>query len=369
MPEIELEVIETHQPIGSFYIAKINAKTLYNSSRVDRLLVEMQKEVNELKYSGIQRNLNEKKIRSLQDYLESPDATFPNSIILNVDKNYILSQTKSSLTLKYTKETFSVIDGQHRLESFRDLYDTDFELVVSIFLGLSIEEQARIFITINSEQTKVNPSVQIFQELHDKVYTPRKMAANIAILFAKDFDSPWLNKIKLLGVKDEIASEGIISLSAFAKPIINLIYDDEKYHFIRTQILRKGPQVLVELPVPKNSLLLFWDLFIQNNEPALYKMLFNYFKVISNILPKDWKSNSSLLTKTTGYNALILLFKDIYELAEPQKDFSQDNFYYILKRLKSMDGTINSSNYGASGDKAAIELYRAIKKHLDLNDF
>ncbi|CEG23830.1 hypothetical protein BN1080_02837 [Planococcus massiliensis] len=364
MSEINLKVITTHQPIGSFYASKINAKTLYDSSRVDRLMIEMQEDINELNYSGIQRNLNEKKIESLQDYLESPDATFPNSIILNVDEKYIISKTEDNLILKSTTETFSVIDGQHRLESFRNSENTDFELVVSIFLGLSIEEQARIFITINSEQTKVNPSVQIFQELHDKVYTPRKMAANIAILFAKDFDSPWLNKIKLLGVKDDIASEGIISLSAFAKPLINLIYDDEKYHFIRTLLLKKDKQTLMELPVTRGSLSLFWKLYTQENELALYKILFNYFKAISDILPKDWKSKSSLLTKTTGYNALILLFKDLYEITEPQKDFSYENFYKLLKGLKKMDGTINSSIYGASGDKAASDLYKSFKTKL-----
>ncbi|MEK4486923.1 DGQHR domain-containing protein [Psychrobacillus sp. FSL H8-0484] len=367
MSQINLKTIETHQPIGDFYIAKINAKDLYNISTVDRLMIEMQSKENELIYRGIQREINENKIQSLQDYLESPDATFPNSIILNVETQFVISKSKDSLILKATENTFSVIDGQHRLESFREFNYTDFELVVSIFIGLSIEEQARIFTIINSEQTKVNPSVQMFQELHDKVYTPRKMAAKITTLFAKDIDSPWRNKIKLLGVKDDLSTEGIISLSAFAKPIIGLIYDDRRYHFLRAKILKEGINSIDKLEVSKSSISQFWKLYLQENEAAMYKILFNYFNAISMIFKKDWKNKNSLLTKTTGYNALMLLFKDVFKVAESQRDFTEKNFYNLLIVLKEMDTTINSTNYGASGEKASSDLYKKFKERLDLD--
>ncbi|GGE79664.1 DGQHR domain-containing protein [Priestia taiwanensis] len=366
MSEIILNAIETNQPIGNFYIAKINARDLYKASTVDRLMIEMQSEENELFYKGIQREINESKVRSLEDYIKSPDATFPNSIILNVDEKYVISKTLDSLVLRATTNTFSVIDGQHRLEGFRGYTETNFELVVSIFIGLSIEEQARIFTIINSEQTKVNPSVQIFQELHDKVYTPRKMAATITTMFAKDIESPWVNKIKLLGIKDEISSEGIISLSAFVKPIIGYIYDDRRYHFVRTKILTEDFESISNLEVARGSISVFWKLYIQKNEAVMYKILFNYYKSISIVLKKDWKNKESLLTKTTGYNALMLLFKDVFEKAESQQDFSIENFNHLLKGLKEMEGTINSTNYGASGEKAANDLYKIFKSYINL---
>ncbi|MGE6590605.1 DGQHR domain-containing protein [Bacillus mycoides] len=366
MSKIVLKAIKTNQPIGDFYIAKINARELYEISTVDRLMIEMQSKENELFYKGIQREINESKVQSLEDYIESPDATFPNSIILNVDEQYVISKTSDSLVLRVTNNTFSVIDGQHRLESFREYTETDFELVVSIFIGLSIDEQARIFTIINSEQTKVNPSVQIFQELHDKVYTPRKMAATITTMFAKDIESPWVNKVKLLGIKDELSSEGIISLSAFVKPIIGYIYDDRKYHFVRTKILTGGYESIANLEVARGSISVFWKLYIQKNEAVMYKILFNYYKSISVILKKDWKSKESLLTKTTGYNALMLLFKDVFEQAELQQDFSIENFNYLLSGLKKMEGTINSKNYGTSGEKASNDLYKVFKSYLNL---
>jgi DGQHR domain-containing protein len=364
MSNISLEVIETTQPIGNFYIAKINARKLFDISSVDRLMIEMQSEKNELLYKGIQREINENKVKSLEDYIESPDATFPNSIILNVEEKYVVTKSRSLLILNDCKDTFSVIDGQHRLESFRRYNEIDFELVVAIFIGLSTEEQARVFTTINSEQTKVNPSIQIFQEMHDKVYTPRKMAATITTMFAKDLESPWVNKIKLLGVRDELSSEGIISLSAFVKPIIENIYDDRKYHYLRTKILRDGYGSINNLEVSRGSLPLFWKLYIQKDETVMYKILFNYFKAISTVLKKDWKSMDSLLTKTTGYNAMMLLFRDVFEKAENKKDFSREFYTYYLGNLKKMEGTINSKNYGASGEKASRELYQAFKKNI-----
>lgn len=364
MSNITLDVIKTSQPIGDFYIAKINAKALYEMSSVNRLMLEMQDEKNELFYKGIQRDINENKIQSLQDYIESPDATFPNSIILNVEEKYVISKTSNSLVLENTDETFSVIDGQHRLESFRDYQRTDFELVVSIFVGLSIEEQARVFITINSEQTKVNPSIQVFQELNDKVYTPRKMAATISTMFAKDIESPWVNKIKLLGYKDELSTEGIISLSAFAKPIIGYIYDDKRFHFLRTKILKEGFETLHEFEISRGAIPVLWKLYITKNESVMYKILFNYFVAISEILKKEWKSKDSLLTKTTGYNALMLLFKDVILEADKNKNFSLKYFKEYLGRLEKLDGTINSKNYGASGEKASRELYQEFKKYI-----
>jgi DGQHR domain-containing protein len=364
LSNISLKVIEATQPIGSFYIAKINARKLYEISSVDRLIIEMQSDKNELLYKGIQREINEKKVQSLEDYIESPDATFPNSIILNVEERNVVSKSSNTLILKEHKNTFSVIDGQHRLESFREYQEADFELVVSIFIGLSIEEQARVFITINSEQTKVNPSIQVFQELHDKVYTPRKMAAIIATLFAKDLESPWVNKIKLLGVKDELSSEGIISLRAFVKPIIEYCYDDNKYHYLRNKILKEGYDSLKNMEFSRGALPLFWKLYLQRDEEVMYKILFNYFKAMSTILKKDWKSKDSLLTKTTGYNAMMLLFKDVFIEAEENKNFSLEFYNSILGNLRNLEGTINSKNYGASGEKSSKDLYYTFKKYL-----
>ncbi|MGN4125521.1 DGQHR domain-containing protein [Lysinibacillus sphaericus] len=364
MKRISLHVMETTQPIGKFYITKINARELYEISSVDRLMIEMKDENTDLFYKGIQREINENKVQSLEDYIESPDATFPNSIILNVEKKYVISETSDSLVLQASENTFSVIDGQHRLESFRTHEKVDFELVVSIFIGLSIEEQARVFTTINSEQTKVNSSIQLFQELHDKVYTPRKMATSITTIFAKDIASPWVNKIKLLGIKDELSTEGIISLSAFVKPIIEYIYDDKKYHYLRTQILKLGFDSIANIDASRSSIPLFWKLYIQKNEKVMYKILFNYFKAISITLKKDWKNKEGLLTKTTGYNAMMLLFKDIFNDAVNSKDFSEDFFIKYLKGLQRLDGTINSKNFGASGEKAAKDLYQEFKKNI-----
>ena len=48
-------------------------------------------------------------------------------------------------------------------------------------------------------------------------------------MFAKDLNSPWRNKIKLIGKKDELSEDAVISLSAFAQRILNYIYNDKKY--------------------------------------------------------------------------------------------------------------------------------------------
>lgn len=365
MKEIKLSINKVIQPIGEFYISSINANDLYFMSKVD--IMTISKNEDDYSYSGIQRKLNEEKVKGIENYLEAYDATFPNSIIVNVNSNKIKEVNQDSMVLEYSNDTFTVIDGQHRINGFRKNKIKDFDLVISMFRDLSETEQSRIFTTINSEQTKVNASIQAYQYIKDEVDTPRKLCASLAILFTTELNSPWRNKIKILGEKDEYSQEGIISLSAFVNPIINMIYDDRDYNKIRNKLVENGNK-------SKRSILgdfkykdkILWDLYLDTDEKVFYKILSNYFKVIADILRDDWGNGSSLLTKTTGYNAIMMLFKDLYRKGEKLGKLNVNFFTEQLSELKSYSGKLTSQNYGASGEKAARDLYLDICDKLNI---
>jgi len=356
MSTLKLNILKLHQSIGTIYVSKIKPSDLLAMSIVDRRRIEEDEEV-----LGIQRELKKDKVIQIQNYLTSIDATFPNSIIVNTTQNFVVNENETELELTIEDNTFTIIDGQHRVEGFRESNLDNFELLIAIFKDLENDQQANIFSTINSQQTKVDPSLNLNLELNSKVYTPKKMMIEIAQSLNYDKESPWYNNIKMLGAN----TNGIISLSAFVKPLLEITYPEKDYYLIRNELMQNEK----EFPTfstfnYKAERYLFWELYKRKDVNSTYKILFNYFKALKVILDKDWLNKKSLLNKTTGYNAIIKLFKDVSKYGFENGDLSYQFFFQTLSPLSEMNGTITSENYGASGFKASNELYHEMRKTL-----
>lgn len=357
MKNITLDIIKINQPIGTIYVSKISPSLLLEMSTVDRRRILEDDEV-----LGIQRDLRPEKVTQIRNYLSTRDATFPNSIIVNTTSNFVINETETKLTLEINDSTFTIIDGQHRVEGFRENNVANFEFIIAIFKDLAIEQQANIFSTINSQQTKVDPSHNLSLELDSKVYTPVKMIIEVAQSFNFDKESPWVNNIRLLGS----GSKGIISLSAFVKPILNLVYPENDYYLIKNELTKAGEDKfpLFEKLNYKVDRFPFWEFYKNKDQKSIYKILYNYFKSLSIILEKDWRNNESVLNKTTGYNAIMRLFKDLILIGLESGDLSYDFFFTKLNGLTKLNGTITSANFGTSGQKSSNDLYLEMKKNI-----
>lgn len=358
---ITLRILKMSQTIGTLYVSSIDAYTLFTMSESD--IIRLSK--NTKTYDGIQREIKSQKVHYIKNYLTSIDATMPNSIILNITSDKIIKKTNDSITIKNTKDTFTIIDGQHRLKGFEDSKNFRFDLSITFFIDLPKEEQSRVFVTINSEQTKVDPSISFYQENKEKYFTPRKMVADLSIMFAKDLDSPWRNKIKLIGKKDELSEDAAISLSAFAQRILTYVYNDKKYfNKLRNHLIENDNNLssLVNSESYGGSIL--WEFYISHDELSLYKVLLNYFNALKGIFKYDWNNKDGLLTKTTGYNAYMTLFKDLFEVGYNLGTLEENYFYKRLSVLKELDKTINTKTYGASGAKASSDLYKVMRNKI-----
>lgn len=363
MEKMILNVKKVKQPIGEFYITTLDSKKLYSMAKADIVKISSQEN---LLYEGLQRSLNRNKVEKIQRYLKLKDATFPNSIILNIPKDKVTEVSDNQLEITVDENSFSIIDGQHRLEGLKN-FSGDFELAISIFIGLSKEEQSRIFVTINSEQTKVNPSLSVYQESEDYLLTPRKFASQLAIYFATDPKSKWYKEIKIIGVKDDLSEDALISLSAFYKPILSLIYDDDYYFDIRNSLDDNNnnlESLKLEYADIFRSKYILWDFYINSKHEELYKIISNYFNSIATNLPNDWVDKESMLKKTTGYNAMMLLFVDLFKIGMDEGDLTKKFFDNKLKNLKKLDGLINSKNYSASGTYSSRALYQEFIKKI-----
>lgn len=370
MKTIKLPVFVIEQPIGKLYIGKIEAKNLYKMSKVDRREIKDGKD-----YIGIQRPLDLKHVSLIKKYLKhNKKATFPNSIILFLNKNKIINYDNNILEIVESEDTFIILDGQHRLSGFED-YDKKFELAITILTDLEENVQAEVFMTINTTQVKVNRSLAFDLKCLCDVKMPEKMVRTIAFAFNSDVDSPWYQSISILGVKDELSPNKFLTLDSFAQPIVDKIYDDKDFYelkdYLETYKINYNEKADFNLNDIDLSFLkintdkyILWEYYKSDKETVIYKILLNYFNAIRKVFPSDWKSYESILSKTTGYNALMKLFDLLFKEGIEHKTLGFEYFYNKIKILSNLTGKLRSDVYGGSGEASTNKLFNEMKKML-----
>ena len=316
-----IKVIEVKQKIGTFYLAKIKPSILK---------IIANKSLSRYKNSeGIQRDPNPEKIVEIKDYIRNdPLSTFPNTIIvslrddLDADNPSYKFDNNGDLLLLLDSGVANVIDGQHRLAAF-DNEDEDFDLPVSIFLDLSIGEQAKIFAIINSTQTKVSLDLVYEDFFQSSSRSLEKVSFYIVKNLNEDVSSPWFGKIKTLSDrKDRDLAQG-----SMAK-------------FIHKKLLSP------------NSV--FSGLYNTERDKDMYVMLKNYFSAIKEIFPVEWKNdgNRYILTKTTGFVGFMMFFIDIISVSK-KDELTSDFFKSKILPSKELLGNLTNDNYpsGAIGQR------------------
>lgn len=314
-----LKVIEVRQKNAVFYLAKIKPSVLKLIS--NKSLSRYQNS------NGIQREPNPEKIVDIKNYiLGDPLATFPNTIIislrddLSAESPLYKFNEEGDLLLSLDPEVANVIDGQHRLAALKDSED-DFELPVSIFLDLSIGEQAKLFAIINSTQTKV-PLDLVYEDFFQSAErSPEKISFYIVKNLNEDEKSPWFSKIKTLSErKGRNLAQG-----SMAK-------------YIHKNLLNPGKPLS--------------HMYTLEREKDIYEILKNYFTAIKDTFPEEWEdlSGKYILTKTTGFVGFMLFFGDILKNSKNEK-LTKEFFAKKISLSKEKIGGLTSADYpsGAVG--------------------
>ncbi|WP_084639975.1 DGQHR domain-containing protein [Kaistia adipata] len=168
---------------------------------------------------AVQRPLNARRINGIRTYILDGN-TFFNSFILNwTDQNFAPSFSGNKITLPIVKSAAQVIDGQHRLAGLSQAIDTrdsvgDQELLVTLCVGLTTSNAAKIFLNINTEQKPVPKSLiyDLFGEVVDDEAHAVNRSTDLARELNDDPDSPLYNQIKFPGAP---RGQGSIELSTF----------------------------------------------------------------------------------------------------------------------------------------------------------
>jgi DGQHR domain-containing protein len=257
------------------------------------------------------------------------------------------------------KNSFFIIDGQHRIAGIGKS-NKNYQLGVVILNKVSTDVQSELFITINSEQKAVNPNVRFNMRSNDKFYTPEKMVRNIAEMFNTDAESPFFNKIWMDDTSRK-RGELPLSLSAFCEPICAYIYNSKDYYALKDALYKsEGKMEALGDFSAKYGNNILWPLYISENEVVLYKILFNYFKTVYDIYEHVWKDPKSVIIRTTGYNAFIILFKSVFKYCKSDgNNFSYTRMLQILSANRIKDDYFYVPNVGV-GRSGAYELYRML---------
>jgi len=346
------------QPIGEFFVGVIQADVLRQIAFAD--IRRLERESKELeKYSGIQRPLSPQRVKEISNYVKEVDATFPNSLILAISSNDIVAQSGHKLVLNVREDVAKIIDGQHRLAGLQSLI-SPFDLPVSIFVDLDIEDQASIFSTINSTQTKVTKSlVYDLFELSSR-RSPQKTCHDIAKSVNRDPASALYERIKMLGRNPEldgtILYKAPLTQAAFIEGLLPLIIDRKETN----QALRG--QELAPLSEEEQRHLVFRKYYIADEDWVILRILSNYFTAVRQVFSAEWKDKDNLISRAIGYGALMLLLADLVQVGERNADLQQSFFEALLSRAS---GKINFSfapvgKYGASG-QGKNDLYNDLK--------
>ena len=318
--KIVFPYIEIEQPIGTFYMSTINAEVLAQ-------IVSIQRRNEKNKYylfgnnslpkdeEGVQRKQSKERVESISKYCQDPDATFPTPIIISIyrDKEY---------------DTIGdVIDGQHRLLGImKSKRAVDFNLPVVLMFNLTMEEKAYVFSIINSTQTKV--SMSLIYDLFDlsKTRSFQKTAHEIARSLNKMNNSPFFNRLKMLGKKDDNQYYATLSQGTFVTQLLSLMTKDPNGE--RSAMKRNKP-------LPKDEHLPLRQYFLEGKDDIILKIILNYFSALKVIFLEEWKNpDRNILWKTTGFGGVIKAFPKIYKYGIVENDLSQSFFEKIFTSFK-----------------------------------
>lgn len=372
---IKIKCLTARQPIGLMYIGVIDSGDLEKITYADVRRLATDSENREVEdYIGIQRKLDTNRAKKeIGKYINLVDATFPNSIILSISSQYVrFIEETNELEIDYKDDIAKVLDGQHRIAGF-EYYTKEkgtFELIVTIYVDMELEDQAIVFATINKEQKGVSNSLVSDLYAFAESRSPQKTGHNIARALNAKEGSPFYKKIKILGTANNISET--ITQATFVESLLKYISKDPQLD--RDFYRRNKNKNDVKLPYVSGKdeeRLFLRNMFIDDPKDInIAQLLWNYFHAVQNRWPNAWNdtSNTFILNKSTGFIALMRFFKDAYlSFDRISAIISKEEFISLFVEIDIEESDFVKEVYipGSSGQAA---LYHDLLSSSGIND-
>jgi DGQHR domain-containing protein len=373
-----VSALRIRQPIGDIYVGSIPAKTLVEITDFDIRSLVTERGIDS--YMGVQRELDQKRVREIAQYVRGPDATFPTSVVLAIPEKCVSIESPCEVDDRFVQMTLSnyprvedeqdeavlfrhiarVIDGQHRIKGLEGYEGADFDVNVSIFIDIDIADQASVFATVNLAQTKVSKSLayDLFAFSNDR--SPEKTCHSVVVTLESSEGSPFFRKIKRLGKATPGRYTETLSQATVVAGVLQYICKDRLQVISDRQIGRRGGKFPPAAPKDADRLVLR-PFFVENSDVELTNLLWNYFEAVQSKWPAAWASNGTgmMLNRTNGFNGLMKFFRHAYRhFAAPGQMVTSGQFAGLFSNIKLTDSDFNPQRFvpGSSGATALSQV-------------
>jgi DGQHR domain-containing protein len=336
MPLKIYPALKLRQKNNSFIITRMKASHLTQIA-----YASVRGEVEE--EGAVQRLLNPKRISGVRDFvLQGGD--FPNCIVLNwVGKT--LQIKGGQMSISDTPRSAQIIDGQHRVAGITEAIKlnkayANIDIPVALYEGLSTQQCADIFLSINTEQKPVSRTLVFdlygIASAHIVDRTALR-AKDIATVLNEGEDSPYNGLIKFPGSPRMRGGIALSTVVSALKPIID----------------EKGPLELAGIRELERQI----------------SVLTNLFQALREKYGEQWDSSDNAFLYASGFMAAIQFFRNkIIDYCKLQKSFKKSTIAASIN-LKPGHLIKQSEVRGQSGSSAVTYIYeRLLQIYIPSND-
>lgn len=354
---IYFRCLEVQQPIGVFYIGTMNSNQVTLISYADVRRIEA-REVEA--FIGIQRPLEDSRVKELRQYVRTVDSSFPTGIILAVESANVEYDSDDGI-MRITKkiDIAKIIDGQHRIAGLMNYEGKPFQLNVTLFVDMDIEDQALLFATINLKQTKVNKSLAYDLFEFAVLRSPQKTSHNIAKVLNSREGSPLHGRIKILGRASGKKLENLTQ----ALVVERLMKYISPNPMIDRDLIKRHKELSRASTIQEREGLFLRNMFIDDRDEDISLILWNYFGAVAKLWPTAWNTSEPgfILNRSTGFAALMRLLHPVYlHIAKPGDVPAIQQFQGLLSNAKFSDKDFNITNFvpGTTGETRLLGEFR-----------
>ena len=323
---MKFPAIQIKQGSISFFIFSCKASTLWSFSVINQR--------QEDKDEGYQRVLSSARVKRIRDFILDGNS-IPGAIIISFDEAKFEGD---HIVIPERRDAAWIIDGQHRSagasEAEKEGQDIEFPIVA--FIGLSEQQQADYFVTINKEAKGVPSSlyIDLLRHLPKKKTEKERLEERIADIskeLTRQPDSVFFQRI----VSTTSPKIGQVSLTNVARRLRPILH-------------------------PNTGILGTYTL------PEQLKIIENYFTAIQQVYPKAF--NKSVFFRTLGFGAVWRTFSLVFSASlRESRGFRVLDTARILSKVSDFDfdewsklGTGSAAEKQA-GDDLIAELTSALE--------
>lgn len=338
MNSYKLSVIRLKQNTSKnqeIFVGTVKVKDLLGLEKKDRDLrfkIHQWKNNDNTTEKGYQRAPEQKRIEGVKKYLqrEVEDPIFPTAVLVSARKPilFVAKNSKEDFGELTIDQPLYIIDGQHRIEAFKDIMQNVelsqkygfIELPITILSGFEYKEEVEQFFIINSRQKSIKTDLaqRIFVEIGkgdtktriikdtDKWQMP---VITVVDKLNKNPKSPWYHLIALPDDDKDIKKERTINQNSFVKSLKPFFIGATRRWIYDLDKSKDGNQIVEQCE----------------------DLINGYWEMIESVYPNAFENKkNSILFKTAGVFSLHIVLAD-YLNNHPDKTIKE-----IISEIKKL---------------------------------